>query len=124
MGRGGMQSSGPPPPGYNPDTYYSGPDSVPSPTEQRGPPPQLMQDAFVAGPAIGQAIEMDERSGSSPAPRQPGYTVPPYGLSDRDSDVAGMVNLQQDRLNAPAPQRAMSGESHRHSLTSIYSDHQ
>ena len=85
-----------------------------------------MQDQFVArGPspgndlAIGQAIEMDERTGSPPGaiPQQ----AAPYGLRDSDDDVAGMVNLQQHDQPAYNDAPARGHESDPLSPTSVYS---
>lgn len=92
MGRGA------PPPGYNHNNYYN--QSIPPPREQspygRSPPP---------GPSdpmpIGQAIEMDNRTGTPPANTN-------YGLRDSDGDVAGMLALQQGGFPAGAPQRQPS----------------
>jgi hypothetical protein len=55
-----------------------------------------LDEQFVAGPAltIGQAIEMDERTGSASQGNRP-YENNAYGLRDSDGDVEGMVNLQQ-----------------------------
>lgn len=90
MGRGGPARPMPPP-GYGADPYNNPP--------RNAPPP--MDDQFVAGPAmpIGQAIEMDERTGS--AARQPVYENNAYGLRDSDGDVAGMVGLMQGRADMP-----------------------
>lgn len=147
MMRGGMGPGprGPPPPGYGGpynDSQYAGARGSPSPQmEAQGPPPP-MHDEFVAGP-IGQAIEMDERTGSPPAapPMSPSHmhaghspepmhaqSTSPYGLRDSDGDVAGMVGLQQGRGGeAPMPVRRESemsrGSGHSvRSPTSIYSD--
>jgi hypothetical protein len=96
-GPGGPGPRGPPPPNYAADPYY-GPQGGMAPVERQRSP----QDQFVArGPSpgdslgIGQAIEMDERTGSPPGaiPHQ----ISPYGLRDSDGDVAGMVDLQQDQ---------------------------
>jgi hypothetical protein len=106
IGRGGMPRQGPPP-GYASDPYY-GNFRGPPPAMEQPPPPS--HDQFVAMP-IGQAIEMDERTGS--APLQPSYSNNnEYGLRDSDGDVAGMVGLQQGlrdgslsphRQNSPLP---------------------
>ncbi|EGP82724.1 pali pH response regulator [Zymoseptoria tritici IPO323] len=67
IGRGGMPRQGPPP-GYASDPYYGNP---------RGPPPGMPQppppahDQY-APMGIGQAIEMDERTGNATLP-QPAY---------------------------------------------------
>lgn len=107
-GRGGRASSpysgggGPPPPGYANDAYFGngngqrgmGMDRQPSPALQHAQ--TLPEDEFIAGP-IGQAIEMDERTGSPPAVHGNGTMSPSYGLRDSDGDVAGMVGLQRER---------------------------
>ncbi|EMC98202.1 hypothetical protein BAUCODRAFT_23016 [Baudoinia panamericana UAMH 10762] len=120
MGRGGTRP-GPPPPGYASDPYYNGPPRSPRgpPMMDQGQPP--MQDEFVAGP-IGQAIEMDERTGSPPDPigshEQRNIAAPgQYGLRDNDADVAGMVGLQQD-----GRQPMGDGDGMR-TPTSVYSEH-
>lgn len=91
---------------------------------------------------IGQAIEMNEQTGSpATSPDATQNTFPPsqqnYGLRDSDADVNGMVGLQQDgpigmytvegqRGGTPGPPN-MSGmprESGQRSPTSIYSSDQ
>lgn len=55
-------------------------------------------DPYVAGPdlPIGQAIEMDERTGSMPVNGAAEVNMQqPYGLRENDADVTGMVSLQQ-----------------------------
>lgn len=117
-GRGGMPRQGPPP-GYGNDPYYGSARNGPSPMmDQQHPPP--MQDEFVAGP-IGQAIEMDERTGSPPVQGQHNTTSPTYGLRDSDADVAGMVDMQQERRGSPM-RRESERSSGMRSPTSIYSD--
>ncbi|KAK4543403.1 hypothetical protein LTR36_005546 [Oleoguttula mirabilis] len=148
-GRGGMPRQGPPP-GYAAsgpvvDPYYTNPRSAPSPTMGMPPSDRPVQaamqhhDEFVAGPAgqIGQAIEMDERTGSPPGHTSPtghpqgfpmsvgeheGHMSPNYGLRDSDGDVAGMVGLQQGRPEDPSMARMDSDRSGVLSLTSNYSD--
>ncbi|RYO03335.1 hypothetical protein AA0119_g4718 [Alternaria tenuissima] len=106
-GRGGRPPNGPPmqgqppmgrgapPPGYNNNNFYN---QGPPPREQspygRAPPPGQ-------GPPlpIGQAIEMDNRTGTPPTN---------YGLRESDGDVAGMLALQQGGFPAGAPQRRPS----------------
>jgi len=52
---------------------------------------------------IGQAIEMDNRTGTPPTnPNQN------YGLRESDGDVQGMLALQQGGFPAGAPQRGPS----------------
>ncbi|KAF2160273.1 hypothetical protein M409DRAFT_29362 [Zasmidium cellare ATCC 36951] len=139
MGRGGPPPRPGPPPGYGNDPYYGGPRNGPSPPMgpppmAQPPPPQPMpdHDQFVAGPVlpIGQAIEMDERTGSpqrSPQHEDP-YQNGQYGLRDSDVDVAGMVGLQQGQNQHQqhgrlAPVRQDSNrESDVRSPSSIYSD--
>ncbi|KAF2857008.1 pali-domain-containing protein [Plenodomus tracheiphilus IPT5] len=98
-GRGGPMQGPPPngrgapPPGYSNNFYGQ---SMPPPREQspygRGPPPP--------GPMpIGQAIEMDHRTGTPPAN---------FGLRESDGDVAGMLALQQGGFPAGAPQRRVA----------------
>jgi len=114
---------GPPPPGYGADPYY-GPQGGMAPVDRQRSQP--MQDQFVArGPspgndlAIGQAIEMDERTGSPPGaiPQQ----AAPYGLRDNDDDVAGMVNLQQHDRPAYNDATSRGHENDPLSPTSVYS---
>lgn len=89
MGRGG------PPPGYNNNNIYG----------QGGPPPRETSPYGNRGPSppgpmpIGQAIEMDNRTGTPPTN---------YGLRESDGDVAGMLALQQGGFPAGAPQRRPS----------------
>ncbi|EDU49948.1 pH-response regulator protein palI/RIM9 [Pyrenophora tritici-repentis Pt-1C-BFP] len=123
-GRGGRPPNGPPmqgppmgrgapPPGYNNSNFYN---QGPPPRDQspygRGPPPgppgQMPQD-------IGQAIEMDNRSGAPPAAGN-------YGLRESDDDVAGMLALQQGGFPAGAPQRRQ--DNGLMSPTSDYGDNQ
>lgn len=122
-GRGGGYGPGParPPPGYGADPYYP-PQGGMAPVERQRSP----QDQFVArGPspggdlAIGQAIEMDERTGSSPdaVPNQ----VSPYGLRDSDGDVAGMVGLQQNQPADNGQPARFSEHDDPISPTSVYS---
>ena len=142
-GRGGMPRQGPPPvyaAGTAIDPYHTAPRAgANSGTGMDGDlnPAQRAvmqhQDEFIAGPVgtIGQAIEMDERTGSRSPPGAPGsaghehYTLPAgehgahYGLRDSDRDVAGMVGLQQGH---PRMVRQESERSDVRSLGSVYSD--
>nr|OQO22683.1 hypothetical protein B0A51_10373 [Rachicladosporium sp. CCFEE 5018] len=144
----GAYRGGPPPPGWNgrgggrggrgnpgmipgmsgPPPNYGGDGAYP-PSPRNGPPPMSQMrpspDQFIArGPspgndlAIGQAIEMDERTGSPPVQGQQGQQ---YGLRDSDNDVAGMVGLQQGR-NSPF-QRDSEQPSDYPSTGSNYSEH-
>ncbi|KAK5164289.1 regulator of ime2 [Saxophila tyrrhenica] len=116
-----------PPPGYSNGSYYDGgyapgPRSGPSPTMEQPPP-----DAFVAGPMIGQAIEMDERTGSPAQPSSPtnqDHYGQAYGLRDSDADVAGLVGLQQDRSGSPMRRESDREASGMRSPTSMYSSDQ
>lgn len=105
MGRG---HNGPPP--VYDSSYASGEDRRSPPAAgqiaQRNPSPAPQPHE-----SIGQAIEMDERTGSA----GPGQ----YGLHDSDGDVAGIVALQQGRSS---PMRGASGGTNPMSPTSIYSD--
>lgn len=103
-------------------------------------PTSPQESSYVVGSdrgPIGQAIEMDERTGS-----MPGNTAAPpetsqanYGLRDSDADVNGMVGLQQSRDNNSEsggqavgyPMRRGTGDSRdgssgARSPTSIYSE--
>ncbi|KAK5133469.1 hypothetical protein LTR08_007711 [Meristemomyces frigidus] len=144
-GRGGMSRQGPPP-GYAAgpvvDPYYTTARGTPSPSmgmDGMNPAQRAMvqhQDEFVAGPVgeIGQAIEMDERTGSPPGPmshtdQEHGFLLPVgehdrnYGLRDSDGDVAGMVGLQQGHAQDPRMIRQESERSEVKSMGSVYSDH-
>ncbi|KAK3710206.1 hypothetical protein LTR37_010427 [Vermiconidia calcicola] len=129
--RGGPPPPRPgPPPGYANDAYYgaapvpvSNPRSGPSPMMDQRPQPH---DEFVAGPPvpIGQAIEMDERTGTpGQSPRHDNFSTS-YGLRDSDADVRGMVGLQQEQQERrPSPRRRESERSSgQRSPTSIYSN--
>ncbi|GAM87840.1 hypothetical protein ANO11243_058680 [Dothideomycetidae sp. 11243] len=138
--RGGPQGMrGPPPPGWSgPPDGRSSPgmgvpaammvDGIQRDAATRSRPPQNHMDQYYDGqpmpppggsssrhasPAphpdqVGQAIEMDERVGHAP-----------YNLRDSDSDVAGMLALQQGR-SSPGPMA--NGMSALKSPTSVYSD--
>jgi len=101
-----MNGSGPgrgaPPPGYNNNNVYGGPGGPPpremSPYGNRGPPPQGAMPM-----PIGQAIEMDNRTGTPPTNANQNY-----GLRESDGDVQGMLALQQGGFPAGAPQRRPS----------------
>ncbi|KAL8772961.1 MAG: hypothetical protein Q9209_001981 [Squamulea sp. 1 TL-2023] len=102
----------------NPRSYdYSGRQPSPGAYQGRGlqgqgmrpeSPPPPMPDIPANGAVIGQAIEMDATTGSpshTPAP------IRPMQLRDSDSDVQGLVGLQQQREHRESPL----------SLTSVYS---
>ena len=105
-GRGGAPRPTPPP-GYTNDFYYN-------PTGRRGSSPPRY-DGHVPDPGIpiGQAIEMDERTGS-PAMQQTGFTQS-YGFPNE--------GLEQERGDTHSPLRQNSNnENDRRSPTSIYSE--
>lgn len=92
----GSFGRGAPPPGYNNDIYAQSmpPRREGSPYNTRGPSPPTQHRM-----PIGQAIEMDARTGSNRG----------YGLRESDGDVQGMLALQQTGFPAQAPQRRRSG---------------
>ena len=120
----GRQSPGlPSGPGYyrqrsnsNPGGYMpSGREPSPGPYQAQhirpeSPPPPLPDVPADPrhGPIIGQAVEMDAFTGS-PSPTPP--VIKPFQLRDSDSDVQGLVGLQQQREHRESPM----------SLTSVYS---
>lgn len=95
--QGPPMGRGVPPPGYNNNNnnfYGQGPPSrEPSPYGSRAPPGPMPPMP------IGQAIEMDNRTGTPPSN---------YGLRESDGDVAGMLALQQGGFPGAAPQRRLS----------------
>ncbi|KAF4553208.1 pH-response regulator protein palI/prr-5-like protein [Elsinoe fawcettii] len=102
MMAGGAMPRGPgarSPPAHDGQYYDGQPIAPPGSASRNGTP----------GPNIGQAIEMDERGGSNPTSDQGMYNI-----RDSDSDVAGMLALQQGRSS---PARVESGTS-----SSQYSD--
>nr|POE90059.1 ph-response regulator protein pali/rim9 [Quercus suber] len=122
-GRGGMQRPGPPP-GYGSyGSSRSGPPPPPPPAHIDYGAPHA-QDEFVAGSMIGQAIEMDERTGASPAPDPQRSVQPPYGLHGSEGDAVAMHHPRHGPPSAPGPQRTLSGDGQLHSPTSMYSEHQ
>ena len=72
------------------------------------PPPPMPVAPLSEGETIGQAIEMDARTGSPGL--APTFTQP-MQLRDSDSDVQGFVGLQQQQKHRDSP----------HSLSSVYS---
>ncbi|KAK4971964.1 hypothetical protein LTR28_012660 [Elasticomyces elasticus] len=98
MGRG---QRGPSP--YRQDNYYGGERGMsPGPRQRQGPEPYQGRNSPAPGiqdPAIGQAIEMDERTGS------PGHASPQFGAAHDDGDMMGMGGLQQQRREM-SPTRA------------------
>ena len=86
-----------PVPGYGEEPYgaYTDGDNRESLPRAESPPPMPGIDG--PGP-VGQAVEMDATTGSpSHAPRGFGNS---FGVRDSDSDIAGIVGLQQRRVNA------------------------
>ena len=77
------------------------------------PPPPLPFDHTDAPAGIGQAVEMDANTGS-PQPT-PGYP-PGHPLRESDSDMQGMIGLQQRRMGSP-----LRGDDSTMSPTSAYS---
>lgn len=112
----GSYGSGPSPAGppLHPGGYgyaMSGPKSGPQQYRNEPSPPLPLQHPG-GGEIIGQAIEMDARTGS-PGTASPSFARPML-LRDSDSDVQGFVDLQQQS----------KGKAHRDSpasLTSVYS---
>ncbi|KAF5878585.1 putative ph-response regulator protein pali rim9 protein [Botrytis fragariae] len=90
---GGFRDASPAPPGgyiaYRPDEIR--PSSLP---RAESPPP--MEDLENVG-MVGQAIEMDATTGS-PSHPPPGFVGQFGNLRDSDDDVAGMVGLQQQKI--------------------------
>lgn len=141
-----------PPPGYANDNsgFYAGGAAVAMGVGAAGAamynqrsPTSPEQSSYVVGSdrgPIGQAIEMDERTGSMPGnvAAQPETSQANYGLRDSDADVNGMVGLQQNRerqmsndesggqaVGYPmrrATQDSRDGSSGARSPTSIYSE--
>ncbi|KAI4095868.1 MAG: hypothetical protein L6R37_007020 [Teloschistes peruensis] len=122
-GYGRRQSPGPPsaPGNYPRQRSFSNPRSYdpigrqPSPGGYKGPrvraesPPPPMPEVLANEAIIGQAIEMDATTGSpSPTPAPP---IMPMQLRDSDSDIQGMIGLQEQREHRASPL----------SLTSVYS---
>lgn len=90
-GRGG-DYRGPPATGY---TAYNSPDDRSSLARAESPPP--LPNTY-SGP-VGQAIEMDANTGSRSPSIAPGGFGQYGNIRDSDGDVAGMVGLQQQRLD-------------------------
>ena len=91
-----------------------------SPAPQRprsdSPPPEMPAAHFDETAGIGQAVEMDATTGS---PSQTPRFGPMHTFSDSDSDLQGLVGLQQNRMGSPL--------GHGPSLmspTSLYSTHE
>lgn len=77
---------------YNPDRASDLP-------RAESPPPLPGMDNAALAP-VGQAVEMDARTGSPAQPPQ-GFGQFPNQLRDSDADVAGMLALQQARTGSP-----------------------
>lgn len=133
QGRGGPSQYGPndPPTAYGPAGLerrqspgpLPGPGGYgygargPSPGSQNGqryrqvsdPPPLPLQSDDP--PGIGQAIEMDATTGSPQL--TPGFEPTPHHqqLRDSDSDVQGLVGLQQKRMGSPLRENPISPTS-------------
>lgn len=90
---GGFRDTSPAPPGgyvaYRPDETR--PSSLPR--AESPPPLENMENIGV----VGQAIEMDASTGS-PSHPPPGFVGQFGNIRDSDGDVAGMVGLQQQKL--------------------------
>ena len=83
---------GPPDAGY---TAYNPPDDRSSLARAESPPPL---PSTYSGP-VGQAIEMDATTGSRSPSIAPGGFGQYGNIRDSDGDVAGMVGLQQQKLD-------------------------
>ena len=115
-GYGRQPSPGPPsaPGVYGYGTREQSPGGVNGQRFRRESPPPALPLAN-AHDSIGQAVEMDATTGS---PSQPtGFDGHP--LRDSDSDVQGLVGLQQGRVGSP-----LRHEDNLQSPTSLYSNQQ
>lgn len=65
------------------------------------PPPLPGMEESDAPPAVGQAVEMNANTGSPAHPPQDFGHFPNQQIRDSDADVAGMLALQQARVNTP-----------------------
>ncbi|ETS84862.1 hypothetical protein PFICI_02887 [Pestalotiopsis fici W106-1] len=65
------------------------------------PPPLPGMEETDAPPAVGQAVEMNATTGSPAHPPQGFGQFPNQQIRDSDADVAGMLALQQARVNTP-----------------------
>ncbi|MCJ1308193.1 hypothetical protein MMC25_001845 [Agyrium rufum] len=93
-------------PGAPPNPGYGFGGREPSPGAQgrqnfarNSPPPPMPLNDSQDDSTIGQAVEMDALNGS-PA-QTPGLPPPNNPLRESDSDIAGMVGLQQQRMASP-----------------------
>ena len=94
-------SPGPP---SAPGSYgYDGRQRSPAPQraqrfQENSPPPELPGHQPEGATGIGQAVEMDATTGS---PSQTPQFGPMHNFSESDSDVQGLVGLQQNRVGSP-----------------------
>lgn len=127
----GRERTGPPP-GYDINDYYDNGNRMPPPgpmpfaaSARTGSPSRRNPSPGPTRSQIGQAIEMDERTGDSPA-----NVGGQYNTRDDDRSAPGLVGLQQGR---PMQSRNASGNSSRNvsgnsnpmspaTASSIYSD--
>ena len=93
---GPMGRRPPPRPDYDDDAYggFNGADNRDSLPRAESPPPMPGIDS---PGAVGQAVEMDATTGS-PSHTPQGFGNH-FGVRDSDSDIAGIVGLQQQRAN-------------------------
>lgn len=116
---GRQQSPGPSAPGYmtnasmpsvstNSNSYGTQRDSLPR--AESPPPLSEIDGTTVARP--GQAVEMDAATGS-PAHAPQGFGQ--YGIRDSDSDMAGMLALQQGKTNMPQRHDTYMSDASRYS---------
>ena len=98
----GLGGRGAPPPGYN--NYSQAPYGQGAPPRDQSPYGQGNRGVSPQAPAaIGQAIEMDSRTGTPPVNQNQNY-----GLRESDGDVQGMLALQQGGFPSGSPQRRPS----------------
>ncbi|KAF3051686.1 regulator of ime2 [Didymella keratinophila] len=106
MGPGPM-GRGAPPPGYN--NFSQGPYGQGPPPREQSPYGQGNRGVSPQPPLpIGQAIEMDSRTGTPPVNQNQQNQNGNYGLRESDGDVQGMLALQQGGFPSSAPQRRLS----------------
>ena len=125
-GYGRQPSPGPPsaPGAYGAAYGYNGRQPTP-PQDGFGradsPPPlpihQLPQQLDHDPSTIGQAIEMNEHTGSPANPASPVFPPPGHAFRDSDSEVQGMVGLQQGMVGL----QQREAEQHNSGISSIYS---
>ncbi|KAI0153563.1 SUR7/PalI family-domain-containing protein [Pestalotiopsis sp. NC0098] len=71
------------------------------PRAESPPPLPGMEEETIAPAAVGQAVEMNAKTGSPAHPPQDFGQFPNQQIRDSDADVAGMLALQQARVNTP-----------------------